>query len=79
MIVTSSLVESMLYSMGRMNRMFTNDPEDRGSIPGRVILNSKKMVLDTALLNTHLYKVRIKGKVGQSRKWSSALHYISVE
>ena len=30
------------------------------------------MILDTALLNTQHYKVRIKGKVEQSRKWSSA-------
>ena len=38
----------------------------------------KKIVLDTALLNTHYYKVRIKGKVEQSSEWSSALPYISV-
>ena len=31
-----------------------------------------KMVLDTALLNTQQYKVRIKGKVGQSSERSSA-------
>ena len=36
------------------------------------------MVLDTALLNTQQYKVRIKGKVEQSRERSSALSYISV-
>ena len=30
------------------------------------------MVLDTSLLNTQQYKVRIKGKVEQSRKNSSA-------
>ena len=35
----------------------------------------KKMVLDAALLNTQHYKVRIKGKVEQSREWSSALSY----
>ena len=32
------------------------------------------MVLDTALLNTQEYKVRIKGKVEQSRERSSALY-----
>ena len=42
---------------------FANDPGDRGSIPGRVILKTQKMVTDTALLNTPHYKVRIKGKV----------------
>ena len=36
------------------------------------------MVLDTSLLNTQQYKVRIKGKVEQSREKSSAFPYISV-
>ena len=36
------------------------------------------MVLDTSLLNTQQYKVRIKGKVEQSREKSSALPYTSV-
>ena len=36
-----------------------------------------KMVLDTSLLNTQWYKVRIKGKVEQSRYRSSALPYTS--
>ena len=35
------------------------------------------MVLDAALLNTQNYKVRIKGKVEQSREWSSALPFVS--
>ena len=38
----------------------------------------KKKVLNTALLNTQYYKVRIKGKVEQSREWSSALPYTLV-
>ena len=33
------------------------------------------MVLDTFLLNTQHYKVRIKGKVEQSKEKSSALLY----
>ena len=37
-----------------------------------------KMLFDTALLNIHHYKVRIKGKVEQSREWSSALPYTLV-
>ena len=37
-----------------------------------------KMVFDTSLLNTQQYKVRIKGKVEQSRERSSALPYTSV-
>ena len=36
------------------------------------------MVFDTRLLNTQKYKVRIKGKVEQSRETSSALSYTSV-
>ena len=36
------------------------------------------MVLDTALLNTQQYKVRINGKDEQSRERSSALPYTSV-
>ena len=38
----------------------------------------QKMVLDTSLLNTQQYKVRIKGKVEQSGEKGSALAYISV-
>ena len=61
-----------------MSRVFANDPGDRGSIPGRVIPKTPKMVLDAALLSIQIYKVRIKGKVEQSREWSSALPYTSV-
>ena len=57
---------------------FANDPEDLGSIPGRVIPKIFKMVLDTSLPNTQQYKVRIKGKVEKSRGRSSALPYNSV-
>ena len=63
---------------GQVGRVFANGPGDLGSIPGCVIPKTLKMVLDTALLNTQHYKVRIKGKVEQSREWSSALLYTSV-
>ena len=43
----------------------------KGSIPGRVTPKTQRMVLDAALLNIQHYKVRIKGKVEQSREWSS--------
>ena len=36
------------------------------------------MALDAALLNPQHYKVRVKGKVEQSREWSSTLPYASV-
>ena len=49
-------------------RVFANGPGDLGSIPGRVIRKTQKMVLDASLLNTQHYKVRIKGKVEQSRE-----------
>ena len=61
-----------------MSRVFANGPGDRGSLPGRVILKTQKMVLDGTLLNTQYYKVRIKDKVEQSKEWSSALSYTLV-
>ena len=66
------------WLIGLLGRVFANDPGDRGSIPGRVIPKTLKMVLDTSLLNAQQYKVRIKGKVEQSREKSSALPYTSV-
>ena len=57
---------------------FANVPRYRGSIPGRVIPKTQKIVLNDTLLNTQHYKVRIKGKVEQSRE-SSTLPYTSVK
>ena len=65
-------------AIGLRSRVFANGPEDRGSIPGRVIPKTQKMVLDASLINTQHYKVRIKGKVEQSKEWRSALPYSSV-
>ena len=59
---------------GLMSRVFTNGPEDWGSITGRVIPKTQKMVLDATLLNTQHYK----GKVEQSRERSTALPYTLV-
>ena len=61
-----------------MSRVFSNRPGDRGSIPGRVIPKTQKMVLDAAFINTQHYKVRIKGKVEQSKEWINALPYTFV-
>ena len=61
-----------------MGKVFTNGPRDRGSVLGRVILKTQKMVFDASLLNTQQYKVRIKGKLEQSWEWSSTLPYASV-
>ena len=55
---------NLLYThnrlIGLVGRVFANGPGDRGSIPGRVIPKTLKMVLDTYLLNTQHYKVHIK-------------------
>ena len=64
--------------IGLERRVFANGPGDQGSIPGRVTPKTLKMVLDTSLLNTQQYKVRIEGKVEQSRERSNALPYTSV-
>ena len=53
--------------------MFANGPGDLGSVPSHVIRKTLKMVLDTSLLTTRQYKVRIKGKVEQSRECRSTL------
>ena len=47
--------------IGRVGREFANATGDLGSIPGRVIPKTLKMVLDTYLLNNQQYNVRIKG------------------
>ena len=62
-----------------MGRVFANDPGDLGLIHGRVIPNTLKMVLDTSLLFTQQYKVRIEDKVDQSRERSCALGVVAIE
>ena len=52
---------SILFSPNLVGRVLANGPGDLGSIPGRIIPKTLKMVLDTSLLNTQQYKVRIKG------------------
>ena len=61
-----------------VGRVFANGSEDLGSTPGRVIPKTLKVALDTSLLNTQKCKLRIKGKVEQSRKRISTLPYTSV-
>ena len=61
-----------------MSKVFTESPGDRGSISGRVVPKTQKMVLDAALLNTQHYKVWIKGKVEQSQEMISAIPYTLV-
>ena len=64
--------------IGLVGRMFATGAKDLGSKPGRVIPKTFKMVLDISLLSTQQYKVRIKGKVDQSRERSSAIPYTLV-
>ena len=54
--------------IGLMSRVVINGPGEQSSITGRVIPKTQKMVLEVALLNTQHYKVRIKGKVEQSKE-----------
>ena len=61
-----------------VGRVFATGPWDPHSIPGHVKPKTLKMVLHASLLNTQQYRVRIKGKVEQSRERSSALPYTSV-
>ena len=61
-ILPTRKVKFTHYQVGGV---FTNSPGDRGSIPGCVVPKTWKMVLDTSLLNTQHYKVRIKCKVKQ--------------
>ena len=61
-----------------MSTVFTKGPRDQGSILGRFLPNTQKMVLDTSLLHTQHCKILIKGKVKQSRERSNAVPYTSV-
>ena len=65
-------------NIGLVGRVFGNGPGDLCSIPGRVTPKTLKMVPDTSLLNTQQYKVRIEGKVEQSKERGSTLPYTSV-
>ena len=47
--------------------VFVNGLGDLGSIPGRVIPKTQKVILDPSLFHTQHYKGRIKGKVEQER------------
>ena len=63
---------------GPADSAFANGPGDRGSMSGRVISKTQKMVLDASLLNTQHYNVWIKGKVEKSPERNRAFPYTSV-
>ena len=55
-----------------MSRVFANGPGRPRFNPRLIYTNDSKIVLDATLLSTQHFKVKIKGKVGQSREESSA-------
>ena len=61
-----------------MSSVFAKGLGGLDPIPSRIIPKTQKIVLDAALHNTQYYKVRIKGKVDQSREWCNTLPYTSV-
>ena len=60
------------WAIDLMSRVFADRLEDQGSIPGRIIPKTQKVIFDAAYLNTKHYNVRIKGKVHQPTEWSKA-------
>ena len=76
-ILSDLLIISNFFPIGLMRKLLANGTGDWGSIPGRVIPKTQKMVLDTPCWTSY-YKIRIKGKVEQSKKRSGALPYTSV-
>ena len=63
------MLMNRIYDIGLISRMFTYGSGDRGSILGRVIPKTQKMVLDTALLNIQHYKVLIRIKGSNPGNW----------
>ena len=78
LLVGLDLFSLFLWDINHLNWVFANGQEDRGSIAGRAIRKTQKMVLSAASLNTQHYKVRIKSKVEKSWERSSALPDTSV-
>ena len=52
-ITYSAFLLKSLTVLSTGHWVFACGPGDQGSIPGRVILKTQKMVFDAALLNTH--------------------------
>ena len=77
-IIFCSTIIMYIRLHGLVGRVFTNGQGNLGSIPGCVIPKTLKIIIDSSMVNTQQYKVRIKGKVEQSRERSSALPYTSV-
>ena len=69
---------SLFFKYSHWLKCEANGLRDRGSVLGRVIPKTPKMVFDAALFNTQHYKVMITGKVEKSWEWSSTIPYTSV-
>ena len=54
--ISKRFAESTHWFVGRV---FANDPGDWGSIPGRVIPNTQKVIFDATSLNTQYYKFKL--------------------
>ncbi len=54
-------IKTFIFLIGQVGRVFANVLGDLGSISSHVIPKTLKIVLDTSLLNTKQYKVRIQG------------------
>ena len=68
-------INSISQATDLMSRMFTSGPGDQVSILGWVIRKTQKVVLDSTLISTQYYKVKIKGEMKQSwERSSSSLH-----
>ena len=52
LFLLSILLLILIGGIGLVGWVFANGPEDLGSIPGRVIPKTLKMVLDISLFNT---------------------------
>ena len=77
-ITLTSIASKVNRAIGQLCRVFGNEPEDWVSIPGRTLPKAQRWYLMLPRFNTPHYMVRIKGKVEQSREWSSTLLYILV-
>ena len=64
----SIYIQSEPIYPSRVGRGSANGPEDLGSIPGRVIPKTVKMVLDTALLHTQQYEHNSRIKLSNPEK-----------
>ena len=60
--------------LNKPNLLIMHGLGDRGSITGRVIQNAQKMLLDTSMLNTQCYMIRIEAKLSNPGKGIAPLH-----